>query len=140
MRTKMKIRITCLKQPANKLEFVKLIKEFKEDGLKDAKEVMDELLFRNSVEFEYDGCVSKIEPFRKAINVMNGGGEFLVNNGAEFERHRKLLSMGLGEEEECIDFIANYFHMFKNNNDGLRSILSYLSKENLTEVIGKLEI
>ena len=52
---------------------------------------------------------------------------------------QKLLSLGLGQRDECINFLSVYMKMFRNFDDVLKLTLSYLSDEELADVISKLE-
>jgi hypothetical protein len=133
-----KIRLKCIQKTTTKLAFVKLLKEVTGYGLREAKDLAD--TFDNDinkvVEFEILPSIS-IEQFRKSLNDISG--EYVVNGGLSFEREYKLLTLGLGEKEDYVDFISENINFFDNKEDTIRFILSKLEKEELLELTKKLD-
>lgn len=133
-----KVRLKCIQKTTNKLSFVKLLKEVTGYGLREAKDLAD--TFDNDinkvVEFEILPSIS-IEQFRKSLNDISG--EYVVNGGLVFEREYKLLTLGLGEKEDYVDFISENINFFDNKEDTIRFILSKLEKEELLELTKKLD-
>jgi len=133
-----KVRLKCIQKTTNKLTFVKLLKEVTGYGLKESKDIADNFDYdiNRIVEFEISSDVS-IEQFRKDLK--NVGGEYVVNGGLVFEREYKILTLGLGEKEDYVDFISENLNFFDNKEDTIKFILSKLEKEELLELIKKLD-
>ena len=133
-----KIRMKCVQKTTSKLALVKLIKEVSGLGLKDSKDIVDSFDYdiNKIVEFEISKDRS-IEKFREELKDI--GGEYLVNGGLEFEREYKLLTLGLGEQEDYVDFISENLNYFTNQEDTIKFILSKLTKEDLIELTKKLD-
>ena len=128
----------CVQKTPSKLAFVKLIKQVSGLGLKESKDIADTFDYdiNKTVEFEIPREIS-IEQFRKDLNDV--GGQYIVNGGLEFEREYKLLTLGLGEQEDYVDFISENLNYFTNQHDTIKFILSKLSKEDLIEITNKLD-
>ena len=133
-----KIRMKCVQKTPSKLAFVKLIKQVSGLGLKESKDIADTFDYdiNKTVEFEIPREIS-IEQFRKDLNDV--GGQYIVNGGLEFEREYKLLTLGLGEQEDYVDFISENLNYFTNQHDTIKFILSKLTKEDLIELTNKLD-
>lgn len=133
-----KIRMKCVQKTPSKLAFVKLIKEVSGLGLKESKDIADTFDYdiNRIVEFEISREIS-IEQFRKDLNDV--GGQYIVNGGLEFEREYKLLTLGLGEQDDYVDFISENLNYFTNQDDTIKFILSKLTKEDLIELTKKLD-
>lgn len=131
-----KIRMKCVQKTPSKLAFVKLIKQVSGLGLKESKDIADTFDYdiNKTVEFEIPRDIS-IDQFRKDLKEI--GGQYLVNGGLEFEREYKLLTLGLGEQEDYVDFISENY--FTNQEDTIKFILSKLTKEDLIELTKKLD-
>lgn len=141
-----KIRMKCVQKTPSKLAFVKLIKQVSGLGLKESKDIVDTLHHERCGIFDYD--INKtvefeilkdisIDQFRKDLKEI--GGQYLVNGGLEFEREYKLLTLGLGEQEDYVDFISENLNYFANQEDTIKFILSKLTKEDLIELTKKLD-
>jgi hypothetical protein len=133
-----KIRMKCVQKTPSKLAFVKLIKQVSGLGLKESKDIADTFDYdiNKCIEFEIPREIS-IEQFRKDLNDV--GGQYIVNGGLEFEREYKLLTLGLGEQEDYVDFISENLNYFTNQDDTIKFILSKLTKEDLIELTKKLD-
>lgn len=133
-----KIRMNCVEKTPSKLAFVKLIKQVSGLGLKESKDIADTFDYdiNKTVEFEIPRDIS-IDQFRKDLKDI--GGQYLVNGGLEFEREYKLLTLGLGEQEDYVDFISENLNYFTNQEDTIKFILSKLTKEDLIELTKKLD-
>ena len=133
-----KIRMNCVQKTPSKLAFVKLIKEVSGLGLKDSKDIADTFDYDINKTVEFEILTSKsIDQFRKDLKEI--GGQYLVNGGLEFEREYKLLTLGLGEQEDYVDFISENLNYFTNQEDTIKFILSKLTKEDLIELTKKLD-
>ena len=133
-----KIRMKCVQKTPSKLAFVKLIKQVSGLGLKESKDIADTFDYdiNKTVEFEIPRDIS-IDQFRKDLKEI--GGQYLVNGGLEFEREYKLLTLGLGEQEDYVDFISENLNYFTNQEDTIKFILSKLTKEDLVELTKNLD-
>lgn len=134
-----KVRMKCITKTNSKLAFVKLIKEYSELGLKEAKDLVDSLDYGPDVTIEFDAQdTTSINQFRKDM-IDKVGGQYSITGGIEFDREFKLLTLGLGTEEDYVDFISENLTSFGNINDLVRVILGKLSKEDLMELTNKIE-
>lgn len=133
-----KIRMKCVEKTPSKLAFVKLIKEVSGLGLKDSKDIADTFDYDINKTVEFEILTSKsIDQFRKDLKDM--GGQYLVNGDVEFDREYKLLTLGLGEQEDYVDFISENLNYFTNQQEAIKIILTKLSKEDLIEITNKLD-
>lgn len=133
-----KIRMNCVQKTPSKLAFVKLIKEVSGLGLKDSKDIADTFDYDINKTVEFEILTSKsIDQFRKDLKDM--GGQYLVNGDVEFDREYKLLTLGLGEQEDYVDFISENLNYFTNQQEAIKAILTKLSKEDLIEITNKLD-
>ena len=144
---KNKIRIQLIERCPNKLQFVKLIKDCTGLGLKDAKNVCDRLHDRPDLIEEITVLDSidenGITYSKKFINGMKELvlGKFIVNGGLQWDRNIKMLSLGIADEFEYIDFVNEFLIDNRNlekSEDILRFALSKLSKEELQEVFTEI--
>lgn len=128
----------CIQKTPSKLAFVKLIKEVSGLGLKESKDIADTFDYDINKTVEFEILTSKsIDQFRKDLKDM--GGQYLVNGGVEFDREYKLLTLGLGEQEDYVDFISENLNYFTNQQEAIKIILTKLSKEDLIEITNKLD-
>jgi len=145
---KRKIRIKLLSECKNKLQVVKLIKDCTELGLKDSKDIADEM-------FNHIGLVKEIElrepyikdgktfnPYDEFKKNIHNFGDFQVTGGLSWERDAKMLGIGVGDVEDYANFVSDY--MSYNNSDENRMILevlfSKLKKEDLVELVNQIKI
>jgi len=144
---KNKIRIQLIERCPNKIQFVKLIKDCTGLGLKEAKNVCDRLHDRPDLIEEITVLDSVDENgitySRKFINGMKEFvlGEFIVTGGLQWDRNIKMLSLGIADESEYIDFVNEFLIDNRNlekSEDILRFALSKLSKEELQEVFNEI--
>ena len=144
---KNKIRIQLIERCPNKLQFVKLIKDCTGLGLKEAKNVCDRLHdIPNTIEeiIVKDGVDENgVTYSRKFINGMKEFvlGEFIVTGGLQWDRNIKMLSLGIADESEYIDFTNEFLIDNRNlevSETILRFALSKLSKEELQEVFTEI--
>jgi len=144
---KNKIRIQLIERCPNKLQFVKLIKDCTGLGLKEAKNVCDRLHdIPNTIEeitvldsVDENGITYS----RKFINGMKEFvlGEFIVTGGLQWDRNIKMLSLGIADESEYIDFVNEFLIDNRNlevSETILRFALSKLSKDELQEVFNEI--
>jgi hypothetical protein len=133
-----KIRLKCVEKTPSKLAFVKLLKEVTGYGLKESKDIADTFDYDINRVVEFKILRDKsIDQFRKDLREI--GGQYLVNGGVEFDREYKLLTLGLGEQEDYVDFISQNLNYFTNQQEAIKLILTKLSKEDLIEITNKLD-
>jgi hypothetical protein len=144
---KNKIRIQLIERCPNKLQFVKLIKDCTGLGLKEAKNVCDRLHDRPDLieEITVHDSIDEngITYSNKFINGMKEFvlGEFIVTGGLQWDRNIKMLSLGIADESEYIDFVNEFLIDNRNlevSQTILRFALSKLSKEELREVFNEI--
>jgi hypothetical protein len=145
---KRRIRMKLLSECKNKLQVVKLIKDCTELGLKDSKDIADEM-------FNHIGLVKEIElvepyiregrtfnPYEEFKKNINNFGDFKVTGGLSWERDAKMLGIGVGDIEDYANFVSDY--MSYNNTDENKMILevlfSKLKKEDLVELVNQIKI
>lgn len=110
-----RVRIALVSPTSQKLNMVKIVKDFTGLGLKEAKDVVDTLHTYPSKIIEVDlsnaltkdGDVSTPKSFSKALDTLIDG-KFLVNGGIQWERNKKILDLGIGTQEDYSDFIFDY--------------------------------
>jgi hypothetical protein len=144
---KNKIRIQLIERCPNKIQFVKLIKDCTGLGLKEAKNVCDRLHDRPDLieEITVHDSIDEngITYSNKFINGMKEFvlGEFIVTGGIQWQRDIKMLSLGIADESEYIDFVNEFLIDNRNlevSQTILRFALSKLSKEELREVFNEI--
>ena len=148
---KTKIEIKLIKPCSARLLFVKILKDYTDLGLRDAKILCDNLHSNPGVSFkvEIDWPSGTIDTndgncVRKFIDDLKEcGGELVVNGGTEWLRHYKVLSIGLGDKKEYSDFISN--HIYDNRNIGetkelIDFMIDKLSKEEISELFKKIKV
>jgi hypothetical protein len=146
---KRRIRIKLLFECKNKLQVVKLIKDCTGLGLKDSKDIADEM-------FNNIGLVKELEilepyinskgetfnPYDEFTKNIHNFGHFQVTGGLSWERNAKMLGIGVGDIEDYAHFVSDY--MSYNNTDENRIILenlfSKLDKKDLVELVNKIKI
>ena len=132
----------------NKLQVVKLIKDCSGLGLRESKDIADEM-------FNYIGLVKEIElrepylregktfnPYDELTKNIHQFGDFQVTGGLSWERDAKMLGIGVGDIEDYAHFVSDY--MSYNNTDENKTILenlfSKLDKKDLVELVNKIKI
>lgn len=142
------IRFKLLSKCENKLSVVKLIKDCTGLGLKDSKDIAD-LMFNNI------GLVREIEliepylkdgqifnPYQEFTTKIKEFGDFYVTGGLSWERDAKMLSLGVGDTEDYVNFVSEYITLnnVEENKLLLESLFNKLKKEDLIELVNKIKI
>ena len=143
---KNKIRIQIIEPCRNKLYFVKLIRDCTGLGLKESKDVCDRLHNRPDIIEEIIVKDSLDENglhySRKFIEGMkNIEGKFNVTGGLQWQRNLKMLSLGIADKSDYIDFTNEFLIDNRNlevSETILRFALSKLSKDELQEVFTEI--
>ncbi len=143
-----RLRIKLLSKCDSKLQVVKLIKDCTGLGLKQSKDIADEM-------FNKIGLVKEIElvepylkegktfnPFEEFTTKIKDFGNFQVTGGLSWERDSKMLGIGIGELEDYLNFISEFmsYNNLDENKMILESIFSKLNKEDLVEIFNKIKI
>ena len=143
-----KLRIKLLSKCENKLQVVKLIKDCTGLGLKDSKDIADDM-------FNKIGLVREIEivepyikdgkvfnPFEEFTTKINQFGDFRVTGGLSWERDSKMLGLGIGEIEDYASFVSDYmcYNNLEENKIILEALFSKLNKEDLIELVNQIKI
>jgi hypothetical protein len=143
-----KIRFKLLSKCDNKLQVVKLIKDCTGLGLRDSKWIADEM-------FDHIGLVKEIEiiepyikdskvfnPFEEFTTKITQFGHFQVTGGLSWERDSKMLSLGIGETEDYVNFVSEYmsYNYLEENKMILEVLFSKLEKGDLVELVNKIKI
>ena len=143
-----RLRIKLLSKCDSKLQVVKLIKDCTGLGLKQSKDIADEM-------FNKIGLVKEIElvepylkegktfnPFEEFTTKIKDFGDFQVTGGLSWERDSKMLGIGIGELEDYLNFISEFmsYNNLDENKMILESIFSKLNKEDLVEIVNKIKM
>lgn len=141
----MKIKLACVKKPEQKLLFVKTIKMATDLGLKEVKDIADFLFSNLNIPVEIDlvdnpdktDGLSSIDYLTK--NLPNCGGKTKILGGKDWQRDFKMLSIGIGDEQDYVIFLLEYLDMYRKK-EVLKEVLENLHKEQLVSIINKIEI
>ena len=122
-------------EPCNsKLQLCKDIKIAAGIGLKESKDFCDEIFDGKVVTIDFldSECqefVKKIKNWSSCYDPYNNGhqkGKFLITGDDQWMRNVKILSIGLAEKHEYVDFIKEYYI---DNDDIKEFILDYFLKK-----------
>lgn len=134
--------------PSNtKLKLVKLIKDCSGLGLKDSKDICDELHSNpgKSVKMQVlPVATDGTNYIRKFINELKEvDGMFEVTGGREWQRNYKMLAIGLGDRSEYVDFISEHIsdnRTLEESKNLIKFIIEKLSKKEIEEIFSKIKI
>lgn len=140
------IKILMVRPTTNKLNFVRSIKIHTGCGLKEAKYVCDDLHEKYN---NKSRAVASVEVFNKVdISLLSSelknkcpDGEFIINGGQQFERHVKMLKLGMGDKEDYIHAIKEMVFDFQENKfKGIfELVLNKLSDDELKDIFDKID-
>lgn len=130
----------------NKLGFVRLVKECTRLGLKESKDIADKIWENTDIvaelklsdNYQREGRI--FDPYKEFTSYINDIGEFEIYGGLEWERDLKMLSLSVGEQEDYIDFLADWIKYNKQNDDLIKSMLSKIKKEDLVELVKQIKV
>jgi hypothetical protein len=133
------MRIKLIRPLNSKLQFVKTIKTFSGMGLKESKDLCDDMHDNINVYYNINIEVSKKEEFIKEIKYHFNDG-VVVNGSLQYERAAKMLELGIGEKMDYIDFIKDEIktNILSDSEEILDMVLYKLSKEDIEEVFFKI--
>jgi len=128
-----KVRIKMLEPSKSKLYLVKALKDVTGLGLREAKDLIDDLHSGREVKT----VVSSREGVIELKSRFNEHGKFIINGGIEYQRNIQLLQLELGESDEYINEISDrIFYQLDDENSKLllNFALSKLSHQQLIEI------
>ena len=131
-----KVRVKMLKPSNSKLQLVKSLKDLSGLGLRDSKNIIDELHYGR----EQTIILNSRDDARTLKKQFNDYGKFQINGGVDHDRNIQLLSLGLGETQEYIDEISDriFFQLDDENSKlMLNFALSKITQENLIEILNE---
>lgn len=145
------VRIKLINQCANKLQFVKNIKELLGLYLKDSKDIVDNICNMpfKSVELEIPMNKS-ISDVKKLLDDLSWTSisrddeisfyNYEINGGVQWQREANMLKLGIGSREDYLDFIKQSIQTnFGNSEELITFVLNKLSDEQLHETLEKIE-
>ena len=145
------VRIKLINQCAGKLQFVKNIKELLGLGLKDSKDIVDNICNMpfKSVELEIPMNKS-ISDVKKLLDDLSWTSisrddeisfyNYEINGGLQWQREANMLKLGIGSRQDYLDFIKQSIQTnFGNSEKLITFVLNKLSDEQLHETLEKIE-
>ena len=145
------IRIKLINQCAGKLQFVKNIKELLGLGLKDSKDIVDNIcnIPFKSVELEIpmNKSISDVKKLLDDLSWTNISRDdeiafynYEINGGLQWQREANMLKLGIGTRQDYLDFIKQSIQInFGNSEELITFVLNKLSDEQLKETLEKIE-
>ena len=131
-----KVRVKMLEPSGSKLQLVKSLKDLTGLGLRDSKNIIDELHYGR----EQTIILNSRDDARTLKKQFNDYGKFQINGGVDHDRNIQLLSLGLGETQEYIDEISDriFFQLDDENSKLMINFaLSKITQENLIEILNE---
>lgn len=127
-----------------KLSFVKALKTFSGLGLKESKDICDTL---NSgpvgkhTSFDIHVNVDDVDIIKFRKDLQDCTGDYIIGNTQEYIREFKLLSIGIGNEEDYIEYISKLLIEgdVEDKTKILNIILSKFNKDQLVEILSKFD-
>lgn len=143
-----KVKIKLLSKCSNKLALCKLIKECTRLGLKEAKDITDDIcdnigIVREiTISDEYQRGDELIKPLELLKSKLKDIGNFEFNSGVSWERELKMLSLGIGDNDDYVMFILEYSSLLGNEGFEklLKTVLSKLDKKELIDIVNKIKV
>jgi hypothetical protein len=129
---KMNIRYQPTGGDKNKLMAIKLIKDLTGLSLMECKDIIDDIYNNPGVTKSLD---IRVDPFEFKKLIGKAPPELIVNS-LEEERNLKILSLGLGEEDEYRECLK-YYMMF-DSKSMMDELLSILTKDQMIKLTEKL--
>lgn len=129
----------------NMLQLVKNIKEACGLGLRDSKDIVDQICKRPyiPVEFEIPTGMSTKEFEEKIKYNLSFSGEHDIDfeiNGGTWQREIKMLKLGIGQRQDYLDFVKQHIQTnFGNSDEMLIFVLNKLTQEQLQETINNIK-
>lgn len=137
---KVKIKLKNFNNPiTSKLNFVKMIKDLTNYGLKESKDVCDDIHSYGSNDIHSYGSnqreieVLDAENFIKEMK--KNFGDYVDVYHPAYDRDLKILLVGVGNETDYIDGIIK---LIEGNPDKLKTILKRFEKEDLVEILTEI--
>lgn len=131
-----KVRVKMLEPSNSKLQLVKSLKDLTGLGLRDSKNIIDELHYGR----EQIIILNTRDDVKTLKKEFNDYGKFQINGGVDHDRNIQLLSLGLGETQEYIDEISDriFFQLDDENSKLILNFaLSKITQDNLIEILNE---
>jgi hypothetical protein len=124
---KVKIKLKNIQNPiTSKLNFVKMVKDLTGYGLKESKDICDDI--HRSIPKEIE--VLDVENFIKQMT--QNFGDYVDVYHPAYDRDLKILLVGVGDKTDYVDAIIK---LIERNPDRLNTILKRFEKEDLIEIL-----
>lgn len=118
------------------LMFVKIIKDYTGMGLKDSKDILDEIKEKKASTIELND-VNVIRSLKNKLHIENISVSVLWK---EYERSKKLIKLELANEDSCREFLSEMLvSSVEKNSDIIEYSLSIMNKEQLKKIFDKYE-
>lgn len=143
------IRILLKRPCISKLQFVKSIKDLTGLGLKESKDIVDNICKMpfGAIEFEILDNFTLFDVKNKLSEVSFAFDDkddtlqvvsYELSSGIKLQREKKMLQLGVGTNEEYIEFLSEIIlNNFSNSKDLLTFVLNKLTKEELIDTLNK---
>ena len=128
MKNLVRIKLKNIQNPiTSKLNFVKMVKDLTGYGLKESKDVCDDIhCASNQREIE----VLDVENFIKQMT--QNFGDYIDVYHPAYDRDLKILLVGVGDKTDYVDAITK---LIEKNPDKMDKILKRFEKEDLIEIL-----
>ena len=127
MKNLVRIKLKNIQNPiTSKLNFVKMVKDLTKYGLKESKDICDDIHRNIQKEIEVLDSENFIKEMRKNF------GDYVDVYHPAYDRDLKILLVGVGNESDYVDAIIKLIEM---NPDRLNTILKRFEKEDLIEIL-----
>lgn len=142
-----KVKIKLLSKCSNKLTLCKLIKECTRLGIREAKDITDDIcdnigIVREiTISDEYQRGDELIRPLELLKSKLKDIGNFEFND-VSWERELKMLNLGIGDNYDYVMFILEYSSLLGNEGFEklLKTVLSKLDKKDLIDIVNKIKV
>jgi hypothetical protein len=144
-----KVKMKLLSKCDKKIQVVKLIKDCTGLGLRESKDIADDM-FNNIglvreielVDPYYNRDGELVKPYDLFTSKIKEFGDFQLSGGLSWDRELKMLSLGLGEKEDYVNFLSEYIPLssVEESKDILNLVLSKLENKDLIECINKIKL
>ena len=129
MKNLVRIKLKNIQNPiTSKLNFVKMVKDLTGYGLKESKDVCDDIHFCASNQREIE--VLDVENFIKQMT--QNFGDYIDVYNPFYDRDLKILLVGVGDKTDYVDAIIK---LIERNPDKMDKILKRFEKEDLIEIL-----
>jgi hypothetical protein len=134
-----KIEIKLIEPTTEKLKLVKLIKDCSGMGLKESKELLDNLHRFPDRSLEMPIQESNKTRFIEELQLITG--KFSITGGKEWTRDIKLMQLGMSDADSIITTLSEYIlNKWSDSKEILEEALSKLDHSQLVEVVSRIKL